>query len=184
MFWLYVDEKLSERVRIPYKPDDLKVKKVQSVERIEEHFKQTPQKKYQNQQSHDHFTKQNALSIMQSPVVTCSPEDSLNKISHIFLKKSIRHLPVINAIGEVVAIISDRDILATRDRTKQVKTLMQKKVLACDSQSSLQEILRTMLLHHIGCLPVLDKSQKLIGIITRSDLLRHFIYISRFDIWA
>jgi len=97
----------------------------------------------------------------------------------------IRHIPVVNASGGVVGIVSHRDLLHAAisavadvnkmDRDQHLATIPIVKVMKTDVQTigpdaSLQEAAARMREHKIGCLPVVE-DDKLVGIISEYDLL-------------
>ena len=51
----------------------------------------------------------------------------------------------------------------------QVRDIMTKPVVVVREDSTLEEVARTMLDHRIGCVPVVDDTGRLVGIITESD---------------
>ena len=95
---------------------------------------------------------------------------------------------------DVVGIVTDRDVRdaspsvfeaasgrhssanADPDRVP-ISDVMTRKVLSVGSQSSIPEAARIMQRERIGALPVLDGS-RLVGILTRSDLLRALVALT------
>lgn len=99
----------------------------------------------------------------------------------------VRHVPVVNAAGEVVGIVSHRDLLAAslvsvntkiseieRKRhlwTIPIETVMHAPVATIGPGATIQEAARLLRSSKIGCLPVVE-TRKLVGIITEHDVLR------------
>lgn len=54
----------------------------------------------------------------------------------------------------------------------KVRDIMTKNVIACQADTSIKEAARLMFLNGLTGLPVLDKQDKLVGIITEYDLMR------------
>jgi acetoin utilization protein AcuB len=100
-----------------------------------------------------------------------------------------RHLPVVDEDGKLVAILSDRDIRMIRpslafvnkeEALVQLWSIAVHQAAAFDpikvySDTSLKEAADLMLRWHVGGLPVVDKQERVIGIITYTDILREFI---------
>ncbi len=115
--------------------------------------------------------------IMRSPVVSISPEITLEDAYRIMQERSIRHLPVLER-NELVGIVTDRDLrLATSALAvspflpgSRVAEVMCRTPQTADPVDAVEDAARTMRERKIGCLPVLEDS-RLVGIITGIDLL-------------
>jgi CBS-domain-containing membrane protein len=59
-----------------------------------------------------------------------------------------------------------------------VRDVMTTAPITISDLSSTYEAARLMLLHHIGCLPVM-RDETLVGIITRNDLLMAYVQLGR-----
>lgn len=51
----------------------------------------------------------------------------------------------------------------------KVKQMMSQPAVVVTEAATLEEVARTMLDHHVGCVPVVDRQGKMVGIITESD---------------
>lgn len=126
--------------------------------------------------------------IMSSPVFTLSAEETLSSVKAIFARKKFRHIPIVNSEDTLLGIISERDILRALaediNSDTNIKELMNMRVLTTISDATIRETAKVMINERIGCLPVLSSNQKLIGIITRSDILRLIINRPRINIFA
>jgi CBS domain-containing protein len=74
-------------------------------------------------------TKKNTVSqIMTSPVITIPPDTTIYYANDYMNKKSFRRLPVVNESGELIGIITQRDLLNyfTEQRKKFVMTNLSK----------------------------------------------------------
>ncbi|MCG9875612.1 MAG: CBS domain-containing protein [Leptospiraceae bacterium] len=126
--------------------------------------------------------------IMSSPVFTLSMDETLSSVKATFAKKKFRHIPIVNSEDTLLGIISERDILRALaediSSDTNIKELMNMRVLTTISDATIRESAKVMINERIGCLPVLSSNQKLIGIITRSDILRLIINRPRINIFA
>lgn len=119
-------------------------------------------------------------------VVTVVPKESALRALNLCEGYRIRHLPVLaHAEGRLlVGIVSDRDLKgagpplgATQEkkdavlRDIKITDLMNRHVLTTHPNDTVESAARQLCEKKIGCLPVLD-DDKLVGIITTSDLLR------------
>lgn len=132
-----------------------------------------------------------ARQIMTAEVISFEPPDSLKYAQSIFEKKRFRHIPVVSQ-KKLVGILSDREllqVLVRRERGERldlqtVGQLMKTKILSAEPNSSLRDIAHTMLEERIGSMPVCSHQGELLGIITRSDILRIIVSQGSLDAWA
>lgn len=96
-----------------------------------------------------------------------------------------RHLPVLNADGELVGIVAQADLemfLQTAGspgvlkRSHRVEQVMQREVVSVAPDCPLEEAAALMVKHKIGSLPVLENGH-LVGIITEVDIFRRLAMI-------
>ncbi len=138
-----------------------------------------------------------ANQIMTSPVITLKQSDSVAEAIKLFKTKKFRHIPIATKTGIVEGILSDRDVLhhlsgINDDYTKsklpvrmndKVSGLMKSEVLTASADTDVRYIARLFVERHIGAMPIVADG-KIIGLITRSDILsavmRHFIL----ELWA
>ena len=130
-----------------------------------------------------------AEQIMTSPVVTLSPDNTVDQAFKLFHQHKFRHLPVITADKRLQGIISDRDILKilgnrnTEAKKEKVSTVMTTKVLTAIRKTDIRYITRIFVENHFGSMPVMDERQ-LVGIITRSDILKAVISHYELELWV
>lgn len=128
-------------------------------------------------------------NIMSAPVVSLRPGMKLSEVRHIFAESNFHHLPVAAESGTVVGIVSTTDLIglsfeaygATRDVMDEV----------IDKQFKLTEIMRAPVVVHrtdsvrraaellssgdFHCLPVVDDTGRLHGIVTSTDLINYLL---------
>jgi acetoin utilization protein AcuB len=100
-----------------------------------------------------------------------------------------RHLPVVDNDGKLIGMLSDRDIRLIRpslafvskeDTAVQLWSLAVQQAAVFDPisvkpETTLKEAADLMLRWQVGGLPVVDEREKVIGMITYTDLLREFV---------
>ncbi|MBL4966062.1 MULTISPECIES: acetoin utilization AcuB family protein [Bacillus] len=129
--------------------------------------------------------------IMKKDVITLTKTDTLETAIHKLKEFHIRHLPVINEDRHVIGMITDRDMKQaspsifeeskrSRFLTRSVESIMKKDVVCAHPLDFVEEISAVFYEHGIGCLPVVQH-QKLIGILTKTDLLRTFVKLTGAD---
>ena len=115
-----------------------------------------------------------ARDLMSSPVRTIRPDTTIEQAQRILFRYGHSGLSVVEATGELVGVISRRDLdLALHHGFSHapVKGYMTRNLKTITPETTLPEIESLMVTYDVGRLPVLD-DRELIGIVTRTDVLR------------
>ncbi|MBD2104147.1 CBS domain-containing protein [Leptolyngbya sp. FACHB-261] len=122
-----------------------------------------------------------AKDLMSSPVRTIRPDTTIDEAQRVLLRYGHSGLSVVNEQGALVGVISRRDLdiaLHHGFGHAPVRGYMTSQVRTITPDTPLPEIETLMVTYDIGRLPVLDGSE-LIGIVTRTDVLRQLHAIHR-----
>lgn len=114
---------------------------------------------------------------------------SISETHRYMQEQKVRHLPVVDRSGRMVGLVTEDDLLKAEpssatslsvweihsllDRVK-VSDVMVRDVIKTTEDIPIEDAAQLMLEHKIGCLPVM-RGNKLVGIITESDLFRTFM---------
>ncbi len=124
---------------------------------------------------------------MKTQVVSISADDTLRIVREIMELGRVRHLPVVHK-GKLVGVVSQRDLFHASlsnvigiGREEQelflegvkIADVMSEPPVSISPDAPVQSAAALMADRKIGCLPVVE-SEKLIGIVTETDLLHHF----------
>lgn len=131
----------------------------------------------------------NASTAMTREVLTVEPRQLLAYAWSVMVKEGIRHLPVVTD-GRLVGVISDRDVLARSSLdgemlfvpTMRIEQAMTKDVITAGPETTIASVCDTMLSNRIDCLPIVDESRRVVGLLTSSDLL--FLLRMNEQTWA
>jgi acetoin utilization protein AcuB len=125
--------------------------------------------------------------------ITINEETSMIKAIHIMKKQRFRRLPVVSSQGRLVGMVTDRDLkeaspskATTLDVHElyyllaelRVKEIMTRNPISVQENDTVEHAAQVMLEHTISGLPVLDAHDKLVGILTQSDVFRAFMHIT------
>lgn len=125
---------------------------------------------------------------MSRPVISVSPDTSINEALAMFKKEHIRRAPVVKN-GKLVGIVSEKDLLnaSPSDATTlsiwemhyliskvKIKDVMSKKVVTVNRDTPIEEAARIMADKKIGGMPVMD-GERVVGMITETDLFKIFL---------
>jgi CBS domain-containing protein len=125
--------------------------------------------------------------LMTRDVVVVTPSTPLRATVRLLVERRIAGVPVCDATGAVVGVVSEADILARgrgADRrahgahrppleARTAGEAMSSPAVTIDSGRSVSDAARLMLERRVNRLPVVDDG-RLVGIVARSDLVRAF----------
>jgi len=141
-----------------------------------------------------------ASEIMARNVIAIRAEASVNEAVRLMLQHKISGLPVVNAADELVGIVTEGDFLRraetgtetqrprwlqllmgtgkladdyVRSHGRKVAAIMTADVVAVGEDAALGEVVKAMEKWRIKRVPVI-RDRKVVGLISRSDLLRAF----------
>jgi CBS domain-containing protein len=115
-----------------------------------------------------------------SKVVISMKETDRPGMAHLEMHvEAIRHLPVVDADDHVVGVVSSRDLARVIERQgaapRTLGEVMTRFATTVHRSSEAHEAASLMLENKIGCVPVVDDDQRLVGIVTETD----FVSIAR-----
>lgn len=129
--------------------------------------------------------------IMTKGVITLAPNPPISEVTRLFSDRRYRHVPIISSEGKIVGLISDRDVLkyhataSRRDPDKEpVSSIMVSEVLVATPDTRIRDTARTMFDERIGSLPIIDERNSIVGIVTRSDIIRALLAHGPMRLWA
>lgn len=142
-----------------------------------------------------------AREIMSAKVYTVTPETSIDDLARTFLETGVSTLPVVDAAGQLVGIVSETD-LVERDKPLHIPTVVAifdtviylereqkfreevrritaravgeicaREVVTCTPEASVAEIAALMTERKVHLIPVIDAG-KMVGVVGRHDIIR------------
>jgi len=130
-------------------------------------------------------TETKVKDVMTLNPLTAAPDTTVRAAIGLMRERGIQHLPVVDAAGRLVGILTDRDIrhaalvpaLAEyipwehrRLKALRVRDVMTWSVVTTDPDASLVQAGWMMFQRRIGSLPVVENA-RLVGILTEHDVL-------------
>ncbi len=122
----------------------------------------------------------NASTPMTRDVFVVPPETSLADAWSLMQRERIRHLPVVRG-SELLGILSDRDILVRASLNADGAVVVERETLVgeamtaapfvCGVSTTVDEIVQLMTEKKIDAMPVVSATDRLIGLVTSTDLL-------------
>ena len=137
-----------------------------------------------------------ASQMMTSPVTSVQTQTTAVKVLDILDISGFRHIPVMSLDNQLVGIVSDRDVIRCMcgsntvclhcSKDKQnilIDELMKDQVLTASVDTDARHIARLFVEKRIGAVPVMAEN-RLVGIITRSDILRAVMQHFNLNLWS
>lgn len=127
--------------------------------------------------------------FMTTTLITVRPDDSMDLAASIMDWKRVRHVPVENDKGELVGLVSHRSIIkkivaGEHGETIAIRDIMNSKPIYAYPETSTVEAIRTMRDERISSLPVIDKDNKLVGVVTEHDFIKLATHVLENDLEA
>ena len=137
-------------------------------------------------------------ALMTRQMVTVMADDSVKDLAGTLLEHGLSTIPVVNSHGKCIGIISRKDLtelflqedvelsrlletdrlslewfnqLAETTEQRSVKELMTDNVSVINTQARLADVCREMVRNRVHHLPVVDDSDKVVGIVSSFDIV-------------
>ena len=148
----------------------------------------------------------NAAEVMTRQPVTARPDMSVRELARLLLRHRISAVPVVDAAGKLVGIVSEGDLVRRgevirderqswwleaiaegermapellaylRSGDRVVRQLMTREVVTVDEATPLSEVARLLERHGIKRVPVLRDGQ-VVGVVSRADLIKALTHL-------
>jgi len=137
---------------------------------------------------YDRYMSRAVSEIMKRQVVTIAAGDRLSTVEDIMTLGGVRHIPVVRG-GRLIGVVTERDLLRTSLSKLiefgaearraflggiEMERVMSSRAVTIAASDSVEAAARIMAERKIGCLPVVDGADEFVGLVTETDLLRHF----------
>ena len=132
-----------------------------------------------------------AEQIMSKPAITIGIDDTVGRARDLMSKRGIGLLPVLGDDGRIEAIVTRGDITRQRIRYSDlakmpVGAIARFDVLTAGPKTNIRELARVLLEQDIRGMPIVDQGEdppRVIGVVTRSDILRGLINYAPLELW-
>ena len=118
------------------------------------------------------LVKRSEAGMVSNPV-TCSPDDTVRQVDAMCARYRISGLPVVDASGTLVGIVTNRDMRFVSDMTTLVRDIMtQMPLVTAPVGVSADQALDLLRRHKVEKLPIVDARGGLAGLITVKDFAK------------
>nr|WP_207715192.1 sigma 54-interacting transcriptional regulator [Clostridium beijerinckii] len=112
---------------------------------------------------------------MTKKVLVLKSNNTFEEAAKLFIENGIDGAPVVDRDGKLISIVTKTDlmkaILNKLEMNTKLETLNLKKVITINSEMNIEDVLK----YNVGRLPVIDKNNKIIGIITHTDFINDLV---------
>lgn len=126
-------------------------------------------------------------AAMTKDPATVGPDDDLFEAVSVLVEEGVRHLPVVDSKRRVIGILSDRDVrgaigdpvLGLKQHARvtvgemTVSSVMTPDPITLHADSPLDDAIALFVDERVGALPIVDKEDRLLGILSYLDVLRY-----------
>ncbi len=140
--------------------------------------------------------------VMTADVITVSPNTTVSQIARLMSEHHIGGVPVVNNAGQVVGVVTELDLIMRNTRFEmpafftildmifyletpghykkrlkhilgtKAEEIMSKPAETISPDDTIEELSKIMEGRRMNPIPVVDENEKLVGIVSRSDVVR------------
>ncbi|WP_137991144.1 CBS domain-containing protein [Streptomyces vilmorinianum] len=111
--------------------------------------------------------------LMTDDVISAVPSTSFRDVAKLLAEHDISGVPVVDEDDRVLGVVSESDLLARRALI--ARDVMTAPAVTIHAEQTVADAARLMVRRGVERLPVVDEEERLVGIVTRRDLLRVFL---------
>jgi acetoin utilization protein AcuB len=133
-----------------------------------------------------------AEEIMQRRVITVTDGDEVALAWRILRDNQIHQAPVLDDGAKLVGVVSERDLLTAINidsgqiveaLSRRVRDVMTTPVVAAAAVTDIRRIAAVMLDHGVDGTPITNQNGRLVGFVSRSDILRAVVTDPPLSLW-
>ena len=123
-----------------------------------------------------------AKDIMTKEVIVTWPQTSVKEALELMLANEISGIPVVERDMKLVGVVTEKDLLRLffepgGIKSKTVEEFMTQPVVHFDENENIDDVCRCLSQVHFRRVPV-TKDEKLVGIVSRPDVIRYILSVN------
>lgn len=131
--------------------------------------------------------------IMRTDVYVVNDQTTIEQTYEILNDKDIRQLPIIDNNRKIKGMISQKNILdlivgdiehSIQSMNKIIHNLNLPEVIAADPISDIRRVAKVMVDFNLNAMPIVNEEDVLVGIVSRTDILRTVASVPPMQLWA
>jgi CBS domain-containing protein len=118
-----------------------------------------------------------ARDVMTTSVISVPPDTTVRSVCNLMREHEIGAVPIVDIVGRVLGLVTDRDVVvravaARRDIDRvQAGDIMSVGIECAHLDTPVTGLAEKMARYRVRRIPVLDEDEKLVGIVSRDDLV-------------
>jgi CBS domain-containing protein len=117
-----------------------------------------------------------ARDVMTPDPACCTPNTTLDDVAKLMAQHDCGEIPVIDPADRIIGVVTDRDIVCRvvaqgkNPMAYTAENCMSDPVITVNADATIAEVVATMEKHQIRRVPVVDKNDSCVGIISQADI--------------
>jgi len=112
--------------------------------------------------------------IMTRNVVSIRLDTPCRAVLDVLLEHGIATLPVVDENNRLKGVLSETDLLTEANIPKKVSEVLTREVVSVQEGYTVANVISLFRSRKLRCIPVLDRHMKLVGVVSRRDILMHY----------
>lgn len=133
-----------------------------------------------------------AGQIMSQPVTVLHPDSAVAEAWRVLQRRGIHQAPVLDDTRRLIGMVNERDLLTVIDidgdrvlenLKRRVRDVMTTPVVAAVTVTDIRRIAAVMLEGGLSAVPIVNESELIVGIVSRTDVLRAVMTDPPLSLW-
>jgi len=135
-----------------------------------------------------------AYQLMNSPVITIRDIDTIEQCWAKMVEYDLKQMPIMGANGKIKGLATMKSIAkalikhlddANYIYEAKVDTIAIHDIMTAEPIADIRRVAKVMVQYHLNCIPIVStQSHEVVGIISRSDILKAIASNPHFQLWA
>ena len=121
-----------------------------------------------------------ASQIMNEKLVSLDQNLGLEEAWQRIKGHEVEHFPIVTEEGKLVGILSERELLRQMKEgdKKTLKEIVSNKTVCADPETHIQEVIQVFFDENLEAVPIVDEQHRVVGVLSRNDLLKTMLKVS------
>jgi CBS-domain-containing membrane protein len=111
-------------------------------------------------------------SLMMVRPVTVRPDTGVRTALRLLATHAITTMPVVDPRGRILGVVGEADLLGAGRESAVVEQVMRRTTVLVHPETDLDDVTRTLDAAGVKSLPVVDSADQVVGMVSRSDIVR------------